>query len=117
MMQTANISQAILSSCDGLTSFSNGEHTIRFRTSPRLERYTSVKEWDGGYLFDGQYGVKIWVGVSTGVEIQYIPFSTTIPAHKKSPESLDFTGFSGLRSCGGISRARTYDLHDVNVAL
>lgn len=50
IVQAANISQAILSSCDGLTSFSNGEHTIRFRTSPRLERYTSVKEWDHGYL-------------------------------------------------------------------
>lgn len=43
-------SQAVLSSRDDFTVFSFGKHTIRFRTSPRLERYTAVKEWDKGYL-------------------------------------------------------------------
>ena len=38
-------------SCDnGFTCFSYGGHLIRFRTSPYLERYTGVKEWDNGYL-------------------------------------------------------------------
>ena len=41
---------ATLSSGDGFTSFSYGGHVIRFRTSPYLERYTSVREWDNGYL-------------------------------------------------------------------
>lgn len=49
-MELTNLSQAILSSENGLTSFTSGNHVIRFRTSPRLERYTSVKEWDHGYL-------------------------------------------------------------------
>lgn len=43
-------SQAILSSKGEFTSFSFDKHVIRFRTSPRLERYTKVKEWDNGYL-------------------------------------------------------------------
>lgn len=42
--------QATLSSRDGYTVFSYGGHEIRFRTSPYLERYTSIKEWDDGYL-------------------------------------------------------------------
>ena len=42
--------QATLSSKDCFTIFRFGKHTIRFRTSPRLEKYTSVKEWDKGYL-------------------------------------------------------------------
>ena len=41
---------ATLSSSEGFTVFSYGGHTIRFRTSPYLERYTGVKEWDNGYL-------------------------------------------------------------------
>lgn len=42
--------QATLSSKGSMTSFSCGKHVIRFRTSPQLERYTQVKEWDKGYL-------------------------------------------------------------------
>ena len=42
--------QAILSSKGDFTSFTYDNHVIRFRTSPRLERYTKVKEWDNGYL-------------------------------------------------------------------
>lgn len=49
-MLTGATSQATLNSADGLTCFRYGKHTIRFRTSPRLERYISVKEWDHGYL-------------------------------------------------------------------
>lgn len=48
--------QAILSSKGDFTIFKFGTHTIRFRTSPRLIRYTDVKEWDKGYLVvDAQY--------------------------------------------------------------
>lgn len=42
--------QAILSSKGDFSSFSFGNHIIRFRTSSHLERYTKVKEWDNGYL-------------------------------------------------------------------
>jgi len=41
---------ALLSSRADMTSFSYGGETIRFRTSPRLERYTAVKLWDKGYI-------------------------------------------------------------------
>lgn len=46
--QTA--SQATLSSSGPFTVFRSGRHVIRFRTSPKLVRYTAVKEWDNGYL-------------------------------------------------------------------
>ncbi len=45
-----NKNQAILSSKGDFTSFTYDNHVIRFRTSPQLERYTKVKEWDNGYL-------------------------------------------------------------------
>ena len=41
---------AILSSKGDFTSFSYGGKNIRFRTSPALERYTDIVEWDHGYL-------------------------------------------------------------------
>jgi len=41
---------AILSHQGSMTSFSFLDRTIRFRTSPSLERYTRVVEWDNGYL-------------------------------------------------------------------
>ncbi len=41
---------AVLSSKGDMTSFSFGPHTIRFRTSRHLRRYTDIKEWDNGYL-------------------------------------------------------------------
>ena len=42
--------EATLSSRGDMTVFTFGPHVIRFRTSPHLERYISVKEWDHGYL-------------------------------------------------------------------
>lgn len=42
--------EAILSSDKKFTSFSFNGHRIRFRTSPRLERYTRIVEWDQGYI-------------------------------------------------------------------
>jgi len=44
------IDEALLSNDRRFTSFSFNGHTIRFRTSPRLERYTRIVEWDNGYL-------------------------------------------------------------------
>lgn len=41
---------ATLGSQDGFSIFSYGNQTIRFRAPYSLERYTSVKEWDNGYL-------------------------------------------------------------------
>ena len=41
---------AFLSNEKDLTSFCYGDKNIRFRTSPALERYTDVIEWDHGYL-------------------------------------------------------------------
>lgn len=47
---TEKTASALLSNCGSMTSFRHGKHNIRFRTSPRLERYTAVKEWDSGYI-------------------------------------------------------------------
>lgn len=41
---------AILSNDADVTSFSYAGENIRFRTSPRLERYTAVKQWNNGYI-------------------------------------------------------------------
>lgn len=41
---------AYLSSNGAFTSFSFADVDIRFRTPKALERYTSVVEWDNGYL-------------------------------------------------------------------
>ena len=49
-MQASTPTHATLSSSGDITIFKFGTHTIRFRTSPRLVKYTSVKEWDKGYL-------------------------------------------------------------------
>lgn len=46
----AQPASALLSSAGGMTSFCYGGQVIRFRTSPKLERYVSVKEWDHGYI-------------------------------------------------------------------
>lgn len=42
--------EAVLSSDKEFTSFMFKGHNIRFRTSPRLERYTRIVEWDHGYI-------------------------------------------------------------------
>lgn len=49
-MNSSDASSAILSNSGDFTSFTFGAHTIRFRTPSSLYRYTSVKEWDNGYL-------------------------------------------------------------------
>ncbi len=42
--------EAILSSSGEYTLFSYDGRNIRFKTSPKLERYVNVREWDNGYL-------------------------------------------------------------------
>lgn len=42
--------EAVLSSDGKFTSFSFNGYNIRFRTSPRLEKYTKILEWDNGYI-------------------------------------------------------------------
>lgn len=65
---SGNASQTATLCChDGITSFSRGDRTIRFRTPKKLERYLRVTTWDNGYLVaDAQYD-----GVSDPVE-EYI---------------------------------------------
>ena len=41
---------AVLSHEGKYTSFSFNGTVIRFRTSPRLERYIKVDKWDNGYI-------------------------------------------------------------------
>ena len=41
---------ATLGSQGGFSIFSYGDQTIRFKAPYSLKRYTSVKEWDNGYL-------------------------------------------------------------------
>ena len=41
---------AILSSEGSYTTFSFGGHTITFMTSPDIERYLKINEWDNGYI-------------------------------------------------------------------
>lgn len=45
-----NLTEAILSSDKQYTSFSFNGQTIRFKTSPKLEKYTKIMEWDHGYI-------------------------------------------------------------------
>ena len=42
--------EAYLSNDSHYTVFKYGNHIIRFLAPYSLERYTSVKEWDNGYL-------------------------------------------------------------------
>ena len=41
---------AILNNRNGFTVFRFGNHVIRFKAPYSLERYTTVKEWNNGYL-------------------------------------------------------------------
>lgn len=41
---------AVLSNSGNYTIFTYNTYTIRFRTSPHLERYTKILEWDNGYI-------------------------------------------------------------------
>lgn len=45
-----DMTSAILSSHDGMTSFRHGNYNIRFRSPKILKQYKEVKEWDNGYL-------------------------------------------------------------------
>ncbi|MBR3623270.1 MAG: hypothetical protein IKN43_07995 [Selenomonadaceae bacterium] len=42
--------EAILGSYDGYTVFRYGDYVIRFVAPYSLEKYTSIKEWDAGYI-------------------------------------------------------------------
>lgn len=42
--------KAVLSNDEVYTSFAFNGHVIRFKASPRLEKYTEIIEWDHGYL-------------------------------------------------------------------
>ena len=46
----AEQSTAYLSNNGEYTTFTFGGRTLTFLTSKSLERYTSIKEWDNGYL-------------------------------------------------------------------
>ena len=46
----AEQSTAYLSNSGEYTTFTFGDRTLTFLTSKSLERYTSIKEWDNGYL-------------------------------------------------------------------
>ena len=46
----AEQSKAYLSNNGEYTTFTFGGRTLTFLTSKSLERYTSIKEWDHGYL-------------------------------------------------------------------
>ena len=46
----AERAKAYLSNNGEYTTFTFGGRTLTFLTSKSLERYTSVKEWDNGYL-------------------------------------------------------------------
>lgn len=41
---------AMLTSNADVTMFQYGDLNIQFKTSPYLEKYTRVKEWDNGYI-------------------------------------------------------------------
>ncbi len=51
--------EAVLSNDNQYTSFSYNGSVIRFRTSPYLECYTKVVEWDHGYIVVGARYTKI----------------------------------------------------------
>ena len=61
--------EAILSNDSRFTSFSYDHQIIRFKTSPKLEKYTRVIEWDAGYLVV----LAIYNGVETEEYIDLIP--------------------------------------------
>lgn len=61
--------EAVLSNDDRFTSFSYNDQVIRFKTSPRLERYTKIVKWDNGYIVV----MAIYNGVETEDYIDLIP--------------------------------------------
>ena len=54
---SVDVGLARLSSAGRYSLFSCGDDVIRFATSPRLVKYTRIKQWDDGYLEVGaDYG-------------------------------------------------------------
>ena len=54
--------EAILSNDTQFTSFQYNDTVIRFKTSPKLEKYTKIIEWDEGYI--------IVMAIYSGVEME-----------------------------------------------
>lgn len=61
--------EAILSNDRNFTSFVFNNTTIRFKTSPNLEKYTKVLEWDDGYIVV----MAVYNGIETEEYIDLIP--------------------------------------------
>lgn len=61
--------KAILSNDRNFTSFVFNNTTIRFKTSPNLEKYTKVLEWDDGYIVV----MAVYNGIETEEYIDLIP--------------------------------------------
>ena len=56
-VSSADVGLARLSSSGSYSVFSYGDDVIRFATSPRLVKYTRIKQWNDGYLEVGaDYG-------------------------------------------------------------
>ena len=56
-VSSADVGLARLSSAGSYSVFSYGDDVIRFATSPRLVKYTRIKQWNDGYLEVGaDYG-------------------------------------------------------------
>ena len=56
-VSSADVGLARLFSAGSYSVFSYGDDVIRFATSPRLVKYTRIKQWNDGYLEVGaDYG-------------------------------------------------------------
>ncbi len=81
-------SEAILSSDNQFTSFTFNNHRIRFKTSSRLERYTSVVEWDNGYIvvmakYEGHEEEEEYIDLVPILENLYFDVETFLSPIKK----------------------------------
>ena len=61
--------EAVLSNDHRFTSFAFDNRVIRFKTSPKLERYTKILEWDNGYIVV----MAVYNGIETEEYIDLIP--------------------------------------------
>ena len=61
--------QAVLSNDNRFTLFKYNDVTIRFKTSPKLERYTRIVEWDNGYIVV----MAVYSGTETEEYIDLVP--------------------------------------------
>lgn len=70
---------AVLSNDERFTIFKYGKYTIRFKSPYSLEYYTSVKEWDNGYLVvmakyvHNQESIEEYIDLKPILEDLYIP--------------------------------------------